>query len=370
MADDIAALIEAETDDDEPIGFLERAESLLQDFFSFGEEGGADAGNRGPAGCATNQPTPDGGTLARGQCQPPGPRGRVVRLDPIVVEPIRPFDEVKKSEKFEKKFKVGADVYWDLGLAGQIAEKFLELPYRTGKIEFKSGKLQGKGLVCSSFAKIFGALWFAGDPTAQERPMEHAVHAKARHRRPGEGGKEWKIVTAGKGKEEVLGESDSKEKAEERARLRTASATGKMDPDTGEMKKMALSSAQVYAGKYEGSLVNVDRLKLQKLVDTLDKTRLYAVVKYDTKVGETRGHVLFLIYSNSNSLKDWVMIHSPGKARSKGGRGSGPGIYEIPRIKKGPRKGKYKSTKFYQAWDWGPAYRPRNPDIDHWDYVP
>jgi hypothetical protein len=34
-------------------------------------------------------------------------------------------------------------IYRELGLAGQIAEKFLSLPYRKGNIEFSSGKLKG-----------------------------------------------------------------------------------------------------------------------------------------------------------------------------------------------------------------------------------
>lgn len=67
------------------------------------------------------------------------------------------------------KTGVPKEVYQELGLAGQIAEKFLMLNYRKGRIGFKSGKLEGGGLVCTSFAKIFGALWFEGDPLKQIR---------------------------------------------------------------------------------------------------------------------------------------------------------------------------------------------------------
>ena len=272
-----------------------------------------------------------------------------MRLGPFVLKPIEPFDTVKKSEGFGKKFKIDLDVYSELGLAGQITEKFLELPYRSGKIEFESGKLAGKGLVCSSFAKIFGALWFAGDPTKQEKPKAHTMRADVRPRRAYEFGKEWKIVHKGSGM--VIGESDSEKKAKERARLRTVSK------DAGK----TVSSAQVYAAQYNGWLVNVKRLRLRKLIEKLDKKRLYAVVKYGGRTGDNREHVLFLIYANS--LSDWVMIHSTGWGRKTGGKGPGPGIYEIP------PKG-YKSRKFYQAWDWGWAYRPRNPDIERWKYVP
>ncbi len=93
---------------------------------------------------------------------------RVV-LDPIEISPLA-TDETTTADDFERKLAIGEAVYWELGLAGQIVEKFLSLPYRKGgTITFRSGKLEGKGLVCTSFAKIFGALWFTGDPTKQER---------------------------------------------------------------------------------------------------------------------------------------------------------------------------------------------------------
>jgi hypothetical protein len=363
MADETTALMDSEIEEGEPIGFIEWARSAWDEFMNFDGKESKDSGNRGPLGCSTNNPTPDKGTLTRGECRPPGTLGRVVRLDPIELKPIQPFDKVKKSEDFEKKFEIGADVYWELGLAGQIAEKFLKLPYRTGKIKFKSGKLEGKGLVCSSFAKIFGALWFAGDPKKQEVPVDHTIYADVRDRYVGEGGKAYKIVSTTKngkikldkhGNEIVVGESDDKKKAQMRARLRKDS----------KKNKKTISSAQAYVGKYGGSLFNVDRRKLNKLIKGLDNNQLYAVVKYGTKTGESREHVLFLIFSKS--LNEWVMIHSPGWARKKGGKGPGPGIYRIPRNKKGA----YKSSKHYQAWDWGPAYRPRNPDINSWKYIP
>lgn len=58
----------------------------------------------------------------------------------------------------------------------------------------------------------------------------------------------------------------------------------------------------------------------------------------------------------------WVRIESTGWDLATDPTGPGPGIYEF----KPPKK---KGTRFYEVWDWGPAYRKRNPDLDNWDYT-
>lgn len=280
---------------DESLGFFEKAWLFLTDADYYHESMGPGSGNRGPVGFRTNSPRIDKSTLSRSQSRPPGVQGVHVTLGPIELAPIA-SDEVKLADSFERKFEVGEDVYWELGLAGQIAEKFLSLPYRKGGlIKFKSGKLKGKGLVCTSFAKIFGALWFTGDPKRQEK-------------------------------------------------------LGSRFP------------AAVYAEEYGGSIVNDKRLRLRTLVSMLDKhrDRLYAVVTYRTRAGDSRQHVWFLIFSNS--LDAWVRIESTGWALKTGGKGPGPGIYRLRYTKRAKKN-------FYQAWDWGPAYRPRDPDINQWDYT-
>jgi len=246
------------------------------------------SGGRGPTGTTAHSPTIDTGTLSRRASRPPGVHAVHLTLDPIHLTPI------SDDPHFHKKLEVGEDVYWELGLAGQIAEKFLSLPYRTGKIKFKTGKLKGEGLVCTSFAKIFGAIWFAGDPLEQER-------------------------------------------------------LGKKSP------------AAVYADEYGGSLVNTKRLRLKTLVSKLNKGRLYAVVTFKTRTRDTRQHVWILIFSNT--LNDWVRIESKGWALKKGGKGPGPGIYPLRYTKEVKRN-------FFQAWDWGPAYRSRDQDLDDWEYTP
>lgn len=236
----------------------------------------------GPTGSPTNSPSIDLNTLVRGLSLPANrflaEIGRITILS-------------EEDEYNPKKMEVGLETYRKLGLAGQIAEKFLQLPYRKGNIRFKTGKLKGEGLVCTSFAKIFGALWFIGDPTKQKR----------------------------------LG---------------------------------TRSPAAVYAEEFGGALVNPQRLHLKALVNTLSKDRLYAVVTYNTKTGDTRQHIWFLIYANN--LNAWVRIESKGREPKKGGKGPGPGIYPLHINKK--------NKKFYQAWDWGPAFKPTNPDLNNWEY--
>jgi hypothetical protein len=277
-------------------------------------------------------------------------------LDPITF--FIPPEDFRQNDKFYRKLKLGLGIYQELGLAGQIAEKFLSLPYRTGgKITFKTGKLKGEGLVCTSFARIFGAIWFAGDPLDQEKLGSQAV--KVRPRRKDEGGKAWKIVKARKGKEQkgdVVGETDSKWEADASARDRNEAnkAVGKKGK-----KGISLSPALVYSDKFGGTRVNDERLPLKELVPWLDRSRLYAVVTYSSKGGAKPLHVWFLVYSKS--LKHWVRIESAGKLRG-GGAGPGPGIYKFEYSKEG-------SKKFYQAWDWGHWYKPINPDINQWVYT-
>lgn len=356
---------------------------------------------RGPLGSPTNSPKIDAGTLVRGESQAPGILGFVDRLfesvgdlfggdedeEPqrvrMLVPPIH-LTPLAIDEELEPKWKVGEKVYWELGLVGQIAEKFLSVPYRKGgRIEFKTGKLKGKGLVCTSFAKIFGALWFADSPLRKGTPVERqerldAREVDVRQRTRGESGKEWKIVEV-RGKKRVVGESDTKEKAKARAKLRNDARLAVVDKEGGKEKKgLGLSPAQVYAGKYgssmkdelgesTGDLVNADRLKLKDLVDLLSTERLYAVVKYKKKAKETyvtksgkrkptRLHILFLIYSGKLG---WLTIESKGSLSGRGS-GSGPGIYKL--------KKPYENKNYYQAWDWGKAIRPRDTDIDAWSY--
>jgi hypothetical protein len=274
-------------------------------------------------------------------------------LDPIAL--FIPPDEFREEDKFYRKLELGTAIYKELGLAGQIAEKFLSLPYRkAGKITHKTGKLEGEGLVCTSFAKIFGAFWF---DKKQQQLGSQAV--KVRPRRMGEGGKEWKIVTEKKG--DVVGETDKKWEAEASARDRNEAS--KEEGKKGK-KGISLSPALVYSDKFGGTRVNDERLPLKELVDLLDRnrSRLYAIVTYSSKRGAKPLHVWFLVYSNS--LEHWVRIESAGKLRG-GGIGSGPGIYKLEYSK----KKKKNSKKFYQAWDWGHWYKPRNPDINQWDYT-
>ncbi len=236
----------------------------------------------------------------------------------IALEPIplaaKPTDWVKPKDKWKKKMNVGMEIYRELGLAGQIAEKFASLPYRKGgNIAFKSGKLKGRGLVCTSFAKIFGALWFTGDPTKQMRLVERDEKGRIKKRNKGE---------------------------------------------------PAPSPARVYAKEFGGSRISKARLKFSEF-DYLDRSRLYAIVTYSTEVGEktkdlanSRQHIWFLIFSKR--LTDWVRIESTGSLAG-GGKGPGPGIYPLKSTKRA-------RSMFYEVWDWGPAFKPRNPDIERWEF--
>lgn len=255
---------------------------------------------RGPLGSATNCAEVDPGTSSLAHSDAPG-----IVLDPMVIW-LAPKN-FKIRDRFSRKMQLGAGIYKELGLAGQIAEKFLSLPYRKGKIiKSKKARLDGEGLVCTSFARIFGAIWFAGDPKEQEK---------------------------------------LKKKKDER---------------------VGPSPARVYAKKYGGSLVSEERLTFDDL-NNLSPSRLHAVVTYASKTGEfmmvkgkerkSRKHIWFLIYATS--LNDWVRIESTGWDLDTTPKGPGPGIYEF----KAPEK-----TRFYEVWDWGPANRPRDPDLDDWDY--
>ena len=265
---------------------------------------------RGPLGSLTNPAITDKGTISRSHSLSPN-----ILLEPTRQTPI-PSSRFKPQDKFRKKLKVrNMGIYRELGLAGQIAEKFLSLPYRKGNIEFNSGKLKGKGLVCTSFAKIFGALWFSGDPLKQMRLVEKDEDGKVKKQKKGE---------------------------------------------------PAPSPARVYAREYGTSIVSKTRLKFEDL-DWLDRSRLYAIVTYKTEVGEktkdgkkSRQHIWFLIFSKK--LKDWLRIESTGWALGSGGTGPGPGIYRLKATKKAKKR-------FYEVWDWGPAYKPRNPDIDNWEFT-
>lgn len=264
---------------------------------------------RGPLGSGNNIFFIDKDTLPISLSLPAG-----IKLEPIPHTP-KPIDWVAPIDKWKRKFNINLKIYRELGLAGQIAEKFASLPYRKGgNITFKTGKLKGKGLVCTSFAKIFGALWFTGDPKKQMRLVERDDKGKIKKRKKGE---------------------------------------------------PAPSPARVYAKKFGGSLISKKRLKFNDF-DYLDRSRLYAIVTYSTEVGEktkdlknSRQHIWFLIFSKS--LTDWVRIESTGSL-GKGGKGSGPGIYPLKSTKRAKRM-------FYEVWDWGPAFKPRNPDIEEWEFT-
>ena len=264
---------------------------------------------RGPLGSKTNLFPIDKGTLARSHSLPPG-----IKLEPIPLTP-KPKDWVTPKDQWNKKFDIKLGIYRELGLAGQIAEKFASLPYRKGgNITFKTGKLKGKGLVCTSFAKIFGALWFTGDPKKQMRLVERDEKGKIKRRKKGE---------------------------------------------------PAPSPARVYAKKFGGSMVSESRLTFNDF-DYLDRSRLYAIVTYSTKVGEktkdltnARQHIWFLIFSKS--MNDWVRLESTGSLKG-GGKGPGPGIYPLKSTKRARRM-------FYEVWDWGYANKPRNPDIEEWEFT-
>lgn len=267
------------------------------------------APGRGPLGSEINSPIIDKGTLKLGQSHP-----RAIKLEPIPLAP-KPKKWVKPIDHWNKKFSIGLEIYRELGLAGQIAQKFVSLPYRKGgQIRFKTGKLKGKGLVCTSFAKIFGALWFTGDPKKQMRLVEIDEKGKIKKKKKGE---------------------------------------------------PAPSPARVYAKKFGGSKVSESRLKFSDF-DYLDLSRLYAVVTYSTEVGEktkdlekSRKHIWFLIFSKS--LSDWVRIESTGSLSGEG-KGPGPGIYKL-------KSTGYARKMFYEVWDWGDANKPRNPDINEWDFI-
>jgi len=227
-------------------------------------------GNRGPLGSRTNTPGIDPGTSIRGLSRLPGVADPGATAGLVSFFPA-PSDDVTDKDDFERKLKVGKEVYLELGLAGQIAEKFLSLPYRKGgKIKFKTGKLKGEGLVCTSFAKIFGALWFTGNELKQDK-------------------------------------------------LGTAAARG-------YGLELKGSPAAIYADKYGGAQVNTRRLRLKTLVSRLSKAKLYAVVTFTTRLGATRQHIWFLAFSKSS--KDWVRIESTGSLKA-GGKGPGPGIYKF-----------------------------------------
>ena len=343
------------------------------------------SGNRGPVGGATNQQAVDPGTLTRQATRPPA-----LQLDPIHIWAVKPAVDLDDDEyeKFLKKFEVSREVYDDLGLAGQIAKKFLKLPYRSGKLvrknrqfevrDIKTERIRVGGLVCSSFVNIFGAIWFAENRTIPKpvRAMSHSVKAKVRESTAEEiarGSKRFKIVRESDG--EVLGESNDKKKANERARLRTAARVGKKDQKTGEKKKYSLSAPQIYASEHGGSLVNTERLRRDSLIKALNeipdsKERLYAVVSYHRGgISKTKGHVWLLAYSKT--INDWVTIESTGGDRQSGGKGAGPGIYKIPRVQnpKHRRYGKIKRGNWYQAFDWGPL-KDKDYNFNDWEYVP
>ncbi len=242
-------------------------------------------GNQGPMGGSTNAPVIDPGTMARHLSRPPVSTGSGITVTIGEIEILDAEDE----DKFSRKWDVGKHVYDELGLAGQIAKKLSPLRYRKGRIAFATGKLSGGGLVCTSFAKIFGALWFEGDPLEQLK----------------------------------LGTS---------------------------------SPAPLYARKYGGSLVSSTPMGLMNLISKLDKEKLYSVVAYKKKTGQ-RQHIFFLVYAES--LGEWVRIESAGWALDEGGEGPGPGIY---RVKKKPKR-----NRVYKAWDWGPANKPANPELEDWE---
>lgn len=243
------------------------------------------SGNQGPLGGLTHSPDIDPGTTAMSLSLPPVTQGFEFEL---VIGEIQILTE-DDDDKFSRKWEVGEEVYEELGLAGQIAKKLSSLRYRKGRIDFKTGKLDGGGLVCTPFAKIFGALWFEGDPLKQLKPKTR-------------------------------------------------------------------SPAPVYAEKYGGSLVNARRMGLNRLIKKLKQDRFYSVVTY--KKSGKRQHIFFLMYSNL--LGEWVRIESTGWALNEGGEGPGPGIYKV---RKKPKK-----NRLYQAWDWGPADKPVNPDLDSWEF--
>lgn len=361
------------------------------DFFSwassfFDEQEKPKSGNRGPLGGETNQPVVDPGTLTRTASRPPA-----LVLDPIQLWYVKPALDLEKRElkEYIKKFEVGEDVYDGLGLAGQIAKKFLKLSYRSGKLvrkgdeykvlDQKTAQKRVGGVVCSSFINLFGAIYFAENPTKPPAPVKaisESVRAIVRDSTPDEiaaGSKKYKIVSKSDGT--VLGESNDKLKATERARLRTAAAVGNKNPETGEKKKYSLSAPQIYASDHGGSLVNTIRLRRDSLIEELNnlpgsKEHLYAVVKYDKKSIKTgsKGHVFLLVYSKV--IDDWVTIESTGWGRESGGTGAGPGIYRIPRVEneKHPRFGKIRRGNWYQAFDWG-VLKPRNNNFNDWEYI-
>jgi len=297
------------------------------------------------------------GALKRGRAGTPG-----IVLKPA--EAAAPTEDVTKSDKWDRKLKLGTEIYDELGLAGQIARKFVALPYRKGKgITFKTGKLAGTGLVCTSFAKIFGALWFADERDdgsdkpwlKQERLGSQTV--KVRPRRAGEDGKAWKIVRDSGGKEkpkDIIGETDTKWEADASARDRNAAAEAE---NKGGGKGISLSPALVYADKFGGTRVNEERLRLKDLVDYLDRTRLYAMLTYKSRKGASPKHVWFLVHTDSSG---WVRIEATGSL-SGAGSGAGPGIYKL----KQPIP---KKKNWYQAWDWGHWYKARDADIDTWEF--
>lgn len=312
---------------------------------------------QGVLGSFSNRLKIDMGTLAL--TQTPAPR---INMKPVEI--ALPSKDVTETDDWSKKYKLGSYIYHELGLAGQIARKFLELPYRKGKgIAFNTGKLKGKGLVCTSFAKIFGALWFDDvrddehDQPWLEQEKLGSQTVEARPRRAGESGKAWKIVKVRKGaekKNDVVGETDTKWEAVTSVRDRNAAAA--IENKAGSTG-ISLSPALVYADKFGGTRVNEERLRLKELVDYLDRTRLYAMLTYASDTGANPKHVWFLLYYKGEG---WLRIESTGSLGS-GGVGAGPGIYRL----KQPIKDK---KKFYQAWDWGHWYKPENPDIEHWDY--
>lgn len=303
----------------------------------------------GPLGFFTNSPEIDNGTLSRTRNTP-----RTIILDPIVI--YLPPKGFQKRDSFYKKMALGASIYQELGLVGQIAEKFIKLPYRKGgKIEFKTGKLKGQGLVCTSFASIFGALWFKGNPKGQERMASQEVVVRSRIN--GEAGKAWKIVRKRRDGErpgDIIAEMDSKWEADASAKDRNAAATAEKDDGT---RGIALSPGLVYSDKFGGVRANKYRLKLKDLVPRLNNTRLYAMVTYKKSEGANPRHVWFLMYAKNRGY--WVRIEATGVFSGEG-RGAGPGIYKFNASS---------NKNYYQAWDWGPANRDRDPDIDDWEYT-
>lgn len=278
--------------------------------------------------------------------------------DPIPLVPL-PSPAVNQDDNFKKKYRLGPEVYAELGLAGQIARKFIALPYRGGKIK-GSGQLEGGGLVCTSFAKVFGAFWFSGG--AKDQLPLVSREARVRPRKEGEAGQAFKVVAKGKGDNEevILGETDTQWEADASVRDRNQAAN-KISPVTGK-KGIGLPPGLVYADKNAGARrFNPARLPLAELLPQLKHDRLYAMTTYAKEIGANPKHVWFLMWRRKRGY--WITIQSTGDVDDETGRkaGSGPGIYRLSLRRIPPHKR-------YQAWDWGPSYRKENEDLKNWEF--